>query len=229
MGILPLWDIDLCVAEVERLATLGFRAVAFSENPTKLRLPSIHTRHWDPLFRAVEASDLAICMHIGSSTEVVNSSADAPYPVHVGLIGLNSMIACADWLFSHIFHEFPGLRVSLSEGGAGWAPWLAERCDFAWERHGFHSGISRDRRPSELLREHIWLCMIQDDLALELREKIGVDKIMWECDYPHSDSLWPHSVAALEKSLSGLPADEGKLIAEDNARRLFRFPGGIYR
>ncbi len=48
--LIPLWDVDLAVAEVERNAARGARAICFSEIPTHLGLPSIHTGYWDPLF-----------------------------------------------------------------------------------------------------------------------------------------------------------------------------------
>ena len=48
-AILPLNDIDAAVAEFERVIAKGAKAIAFSENPTVLGLPSVHTDHWDPL------------------------------------------------------------------------------------------------------------------------------------------------------------------------------------
>ena len=54
--------------------------------------------------------------------------------------------------------------------------------------------------------------------------KVGVENIMFEGDYPHSDSNFPHSRKKLEGVLSDVPDDQARLIAEDNARRLFNFP-----
>ena len=224
MTILPLWDSAAAVAEVHRCAGRGAKAIALSENPTKMGLPSIHSGYWDPVFGAIEETDLAVCMHIGSSSQVITSSTDAPYAVHVGLIGLNSMVGLTDLLFSHVLHDFPTLRIALSEGGAGWVPYLLERCDYTWERHRHHSGLRADITPSELFTRNIWVCIITDELAVDLRHRIGVDKIMWECDYPHSDSLWPDSRKALLESLHDVPENEALAIAEDNARSVFRFP-----
>lgn len=39
----------------------------FSENPTKLGLPSIHTDYWEPVFAACSDAGLVISMHVGSS------------------------------------------------------------------------------------------------------------------------------------------------------------------
>ena len=49
MMIIPLRDPAAAAAEIERTAALGARSIAFSENPTKLGLPSIHTDYWDPV------------------------------------------------------------------------------------------------------------------------------------------------------------------------------------
>ena len=76
-----------------------------------------------------------------------------------------------------------------------------------------------------LFRRHLFGCFITDDAGLALREIIGVDNITWECDYPHSDSLWPNSRERLEKALQDIPDEEAHKIAELNARRIFSFPG----
>ena len=52
LTMIPLWDAELAAAEVRRCAALGSHAVAFSENPHPLGLPSIHSGHWDPFFTA---------------------------------------------------------------------------------------------------------------------------------------------------------------------------------
>jgi len=65
---MPLWDADLAVAEVERCAAKGARAVTFSENPAALGLPSVHDRrrYWDPVFAVCADAGMPVCTHIGS-------------------------------------------------------------------------------------------------------------------------------------------------------------------
>ena len=115
-------------------------------------------------------------------------------------MGTNSMKTAVDLVFSPVFHKFPGLKVTLAEGGIGWLPWLMERCDAVWERHRFYTDVNQECRPSDLFRQHLFGCFIADDAGIALRELIGVDNITWECDYPHSDSLWPNSREKLAKS-----------------------------
>ncbi len=53
---------------------------------------------------------------------------------------------------------------------------------------------------------------------------IGEDNVMFESDYPHSDSNWPNARKLLEETLANVPDDRARKIAETNARRLFNFP-----
>jgi predicted TIM-barrel fold metal-dependent hydrolase len=75
-----------------------------------------------------------------------------------------------------------------------------------------------------LFRQHIFGCFISDDTGIDERHRIGVDNIMFESDYPHSDSNWPSSRIVLEKMLANVPDGEARKIAEDNTRRVFNFP-----
>ncbi len=81
LTLIPLWDPQLAADEVRRCAEKGAFAVAFSENPTRLKLPSIHTKHWDPFFRACEETDTVVNLHIGSSSTFPMTSLDAPRAV----------------------------------------------------------------------------------------------------------------------------------------------------
>jgi predicted TIM-barrel fold metal-dependent hydrolase len=222
--VLPLWDVGASVAEIERTAAKGAKAIGFPEHPVPLGLPSWYTGHWDPVFAAASDAGLPLCMHFGSSGQVPKASPESPAPVWISLMATNSMTTTTDLLFSPVVHRFPRLRFALSEGGIGWVPWLLERCDIVWERHRHYSDVNQEVPPSELFRRHFYGCFIADDSGLALRHEIGIDNITWECDYPHSDSLWPESRARLAKSLASIPDDEAHRIAELNARRLFNFP-----
>ena len=67
---------------------------------------------------------IPVCMHIGSSSRLTTTSTDAPNTISLTLTGLNSMSAAADWLLGGILERLPGLKVIMSEGGAGWVPYL---------------------------------------------------------------------------------------------------------
>jgi hypothetical protein len=113
----------------------------------------------------------------------------------------------------------------LSEGGVGWIPYLLERIDYTWERHRWYQPIDKETRPSDLFRKHMWGCFIDDFHGVENRHAIGVDRMLIEVDYPHSDSNWPNSRKRVAENLANVPDDEAHQIAELNARSLLRFDG----
>jgi hypothetical protein len=55
------------------------------------------------------------------------------------------------------------------------------------------------------------------------REYLDMDNVMWECDYPHSDSTWPTAPETLAKSLHGLTDHDVDRITHLNAMNHFHF------
>jgi hypothetical protein len=81
------------------------------------------------------------------------------------------------------------------------------------------------RLPSEVFREHFLTCFISDAVGVQLRDRIGVDNIAWEADYPHSDSMWPtapEELAAVFADNAVADADVHK-ITHENAMRWYSF------
>ncbi|CAM3160940.1 amidohydrolase [Mycobacterium intermedium] len=231
LGILPTWDPQLAAAEVERLAQIGTRAVSFPDSPVPLGLPSFHhPTHWEPLWDALKAADIPVCLHFGSGGFVpgfsfVKPSAEdpAPFAVAIATFSTNLMWSTADLVFSGMLQRHPNLKFLLSEGGIGWIPYLLERLDYTWERHRWYQNISRTDRPSDLFRKHIWGCFIDDVHGVKSRETIGIDRILIEVDYPHSDSNWPNSRKRIAENLIEVDDDDAHRIVELNARALLRF------
>src|SRR4051794_10154694 len=221
--IVPLWDVDLAVKEVQRAAAKGARAISFTENPAPLGLPSIHTAgYWDPFFAAVADAELPLCIHIGSSSQTIMPSQDIPQSIRSGLVPLNGLVSAFDWLLSGIFVRHPGLKLVISEGGIGWIPFILDRADYTWH----HQPDARERLPeppSHYFADHVFGCFISDPHGVSVVRDIGIDNVMMESDYPHSDSTWPNTTAYAEKALAGLAPDEAYKIARGNAERLFRF------
>jgi predicted TIM-barrel fold metal-dependent hydrolase len=245
--IVPLWDPQLMVKEVERTAAKGAKGILFSENPSKLGLPSIHDegRYWDPLLAAASDADLPLCAHTGSSSRSVLTSSDAP--TIIGMTAtpvVNGAQALFDWLFSGQFLRHPNLKLALSEGGIGWIPYALMWADHAWKAQEWAhdsdvemswkdgKGIKRnlanklleqDQLPSALFRQHIYGCFIEDNVGLRLLDLLGEDNVMIETDYPHSDGTWPSSLEVAKRELAHLTTEQQQKIMIDNACRLYNF------
>jgi len=225
LGILPMWDIDLAVEEAKRLAGLGVHAVAIPDNPAfKGTLPSIHTGHWDPLWKVCADNAVILCTHIGSGASPPFTTLDQEATGWMATIGMATALPAVDWLFSPIWKKFPTLKLALSEANIGWIPHLLERSDFAYEHHrAWTKSDFGNELPSDVFRRHFIVCFIDDKYGIKNRHELGLQNITWECDFPHSDCTWPHSPETLWESVKGIPDNEIDMITHLNAIREFNF------
>ncbi|HEX6310178.1 MAG TPA: amidohydrolase family protein [Acidimicrobiia bacterium] len=224
LPIIQLWDAELAAAEVRRNAARGGHAVAFTEIPPFLGLPSVHTEYWDPFFRACQDTETVVCMHIGSSSKMPSTSKDAPAAVGSTLTYMNAAMSLTDYLMSGVLERFPTLELAYSEGQIGWIPYILERADTVWEENRAWGGVADKvkRRPSEYFHERIYGCFFDDAHGLRSLEEIGVDNVTFETDYPHSDSTWPHSKKVAEEIMRDLDDETIYKIVRGNAIRMLR-------
>ena len=224
LTILPLWDVDLCVEEVRRSASRGSFAIAFSENPYPLGLPSIHSKAWDPLFAVCEETETVVCMHIGSSSKMPQTTPDAPFIVSSTLTFQNAMGSLIDFVFSGTLERFPKMTIAYSEGQVGWMPYVFERMDKLWEERSDNSfGTWLKNPPTSYLDGRVYGCIFDDESGLAARDRIGMDRITFEVDFPHADTTYPHTEAIATKicEKAGLSEAETYALMRGNAIRGF--------
>jgi predicted TIM-barrel fold metal-dependent hydrolase len=224
LGLIPFWDIDLTLSELKRLAEQGFSAISFSENPSKLGFPSLHSPHWDGLWAACQDLGIVVCLHIGSSSTITVTSADAPFDVTATLQPMNIVQAAADLVWSPVLRRFPKLRIALSEGGVGWLPYFLDKIDLVYRKQSGWTGQDYgDRLPSEVFRKQIIVCFLDDRVTPDVAERSGTSNMTWECDYPHSDSDWPESPEVALAGMADLDERTINALTHENAIRLFSF------
>jgi len=222
LQIIPLWDAELAAAEIRRNSARGCHAVCFSEIPTHLGLPSIHSGAWDPFFAACDETQTTVCMHIGSSSKMPAASPDAPAAVNATLSFNNSFASLTDFLFSGVFIKFANLKVAYSEGQIGWVPYLLERADDVWMQHRAWGGV-KDKipnPPSTYYYDHVYCCFFRDRHGLISLDVVGEDNITFETDYPHTDSSWPDTLEIAEAMFAGLTDEQIYKAVRGNAIRM---------
>jgi predicted TIM-barrel fold metal-dependent hydrolase len=219
-----LHDPALGAREIERNADRGFRAVTFPEAPHELGFPTIFDPCWEPFVGACAETGTVLCLHTGSGGTVPSTTPDAPYDMSGMLFGVWCSITAVDWLFSGWPARFPNLKICLSEGGIGWVPAVIDRLRHN-VRKGDHFGTWARQGVSDpvaVLRRNFWFCFLEDPIALKVLADIGVERVMFEVDYPHADSSWPDSQARLDAQVRDLPSDHKCRVAWLNASELFQ-------
>jgi predicted TIM-barrel fold metal-dependent hydrolase len=247
LAMIPMWDARLAAQEGRRAIEKGARGIMFSENAASLGLPSIHDKdgYWEPLFELADETGLPICMHSGSSSKIPTTAADAPSIIQVGSgLVINAIQTLWDWTFSGLFFQYENMKIVLSEGQVGWMPYMLDWMNHTLDRQrwakegdfatnyaaGEYTARARSRKivdpeipPSVIFRDHIYGCILDDPVGIRNIDLIGVDNVLLETDFPHSDGSWPHSLELAHKQLAPLGEDGMYKVMQGNARRVFQF------
>jgi predicted TIM-barrel fold metal-dependent hydrolase len=217
LTLVPLWDPVLAAAEVRRCASKGSYAIAFTENPAKLGFTSLYTGEWDVLWDACQETDTTVSMHIGSSSSMPTTCADAPLAVSMSLNSQNAQGSLCDWVFSRTLERFPTIKLAYAESQVGWMPFLLERMDGVW--HEGVGGVELANPPSSYVKGRVFGCIFDDLHGLRSRDEVGMDQILFEVDYPHANGTWPHSTDVVRAMVdaAGLDAEETRKLVRGNA------------
>jgi len=142
-------------------------------------------------------------------TDSIGVWAAAPYP-NVGGFGNEAFLRLGDpelMLSSGVLPRFPKLKVVSVESGIGFIPFILEALDDAFD----YSHMSRHRpeftqRPSEYFRQQVFGCYFFEELAPQrLLDRIGVDNVLFETDFPHPVCLYGDVREKIDSGLAGQP------------------------
>jgi len=231
LAVIPyLSDVSVTVAEVQRAAQFGHRGIEIQAEPSAAvrGLPHFNDPHWYPLWDACQELELPIHLHeSGGLAQAMNfpkwDGYDWPSFHTTMTVPTCSFPAqfFPNLIFSGIADRFPRLKWVSAETGIGWVPYVLEGCDYEWERrHLWTEGVRT--RPSDVFQRQIYVNFFFELANVPLRHRIGIDNIMWESDYPHTASNFPHSRQYVERALATVPDDERKKMLYENAQRVYK-------
>jgi uncharacterized protein len=231
LAMVPLLgEMEATVAEVERAAAIGHRGIIMFALPSLLveKLPHISEAHWYPLWNACQ--NLSMPIHLHASAGLARK---LTFPEWEGYSAYEQHAAftvpTAAWpaqiipnaIFSGIAYQFPRLKWVFAETGIGSVSCVQTACDHEWERRKlWRHGLKE--RPSELIRQQVYVNFWYEQAGMDLRHNVGVDNIMWESDYPHIASTYPDSWKFVERSLKGIAEDERTKMLYRNSQLLYR-------
>ncbi len=179
---------------------------------------------WQPFWKAIVDADMTICVHIGSGNPAPHASLETPIEAYISTMPMSISTVAADWLHLEALQRYPSLRIALSEGGIGWVPYFLERADFShWRHKAWTFSRVGGEKPSDVFKRHFLNCFIDDAFGLRNLQDIGEDMVAYECDYPHSDCLWPEVPEYLWNSVIHLSEEQIDKVTHRNAMRFFRF------
>jgi predicted TIM-barrel fold metal-dependent hydrolase len=212
---LSLKNIAASVAEIERTAAQGFRAVLLYPHVDGEML--VDTPAMEPIFSKICEKKLPIFLH-GAGTAQDSTLArleDGGAGVAYAVLSDGEVAECClRMIASGVFDRFPNLRIVIRSSGGG-IPLLLHR--FFWK----HKGPQGEKPYSEIFLEHFLIdCASSDARTLAfLIDKMGENNIVFGSDY--CGGLGPLHKAF--NGVSGLADPERfKRSSEKNSRHLLQ-------
>lgn len=146
-ALIPVRDVDAAVAEVERVAAMGYRGVELPINApaTQPYYLSVYDRLWD----AIAAAGVPVAMHAGSGSGIDFVNRSVPWPSDGADLNRASVAmktatggfqghanACGvtipSLISSGVCDRHPDLHFLFIETGARWLALLMDNMDCAW-------------------------------------------------------------------------------------------------
>ncbi|HVX22799.1 MAG TPA: amidohydrolase family protein [Acidimicrobiales bacterium] len=223
-AIVSMLDTDDAVGELQRAAGLGFRAVFMATTPPEGR--GFNLELWEPLWAAAEEAGLPLCFHVGTGTDVKATRGPGGAVINYVETFFPGQRTVAHLVASGALDRHPDLKVFIAEGGAAWAPALADRMDEAYRQHGMFVRPVLSELPSSYIYRQVYTSFQHDRTAVTAVEAMGYDKVLWGSDYPHVEGTFPNTQAVLADLFDGVPDAVRRRVTLETFEELFSFPAG---
>jgi predicted TIM-barrel fold metal-dependent hydrolase len=232
MALMPWWDIDASVAEATRAAQQGFRGINMCSDPQNAGLPDLGDRAWDPLWEVCADQHLPVNFHIGASETSLTWFGTSPWPtqdderrlaIGSAMMYLSNARVLANLIFSGVLERHPTLQIVSVESGVGWIPSFLEALDYQQTESAPHSVDTLSLKPSDYFRRQMYGCFwFEHESVPAAIEALGVERILFETDYPHPTCLYPDPLAHVAALEPRIGEDNLRKLVQDNAAALYR-------
>jgi predicted TIM-barrel fold metal-dependent hydrolase len=246
--VLPVWDMDLTVKEMERLIERGARGFTLSDKPELIGLPELNADYFAPMWDLFNESGTVASFHIGSGArreeqeamrrqEVVEQapgtlatfwSSFGPQrrlAIHATQMYMSNVRIIINLCMSDLFDRYPKLKIVSAESGIWWIPFIMEAIEYQVDEMVTDTAeVSlQRRRPSDYFRDHIWVMFWFEQVGpAKLINDIGVNNVLVETDVPHPTCLYPGASERLSKALADVDPHVRRRVLCDNAAELYR-------
>ncbi|MBV9824248.1 MAG: amidohydrolase, partial [Alphaproteobacteria bacterium] len=222
-------DVEAASAELERCAKLGLVGAFIPVAPR----PEFPYRHpiYDRFWWAAQDMKMPLLLHIGTPRDRVPANEFTTDLTELTGAGRSTTdywvrYSLGSMLFAGVFDRYPGLKIGSVEHEASWIPHWLKQMDFTYlERPVFTKGWKSKQGllPSDYWRENMFVEFMEDEIGVQLRERIGVENMLWGSDYPHAEATFPRSQQFLARMFEGVSEADLRKITSENAAKMFGF------
>jgi predicted TIM-barrel fold metal-dependent hydrolase len=253
----PCNDLADTVRELHWIAENGFVSVGVPGIVRDEALPSLLDGYFEPFWAACEDASLVLSVHAGwggkqgtffefakviaENMDVVEgdgrgkireirekilrerlqNSRTSPFQLDIGPRRVFWQLILAG-----VFDRHPDLRIAFTEVRADWLPGTLVYLDQTFERERPDCKL----RPSEYFARHGYVTPSSPRRnEIEIRNVIGMDRLMFGVDYPHPEGTWPNTHDWIKATFHGLDEREARKILGENAVACYGLDGARLR
>jgi len=235
MASLPYWDKDILNKEMRRIVDRGIRGVVMPDRPERLSSGFLGpdgkvSPFWEEVFDICNATGTPLNFHLNGALDANsaiwdNLGFDQRLPIHAMLHHMGTCATMSNFMVSGILDKYQNLKIGLIESGAGWVPFVLESMEHQLDEFRTAENRGLKLRPKEYFRKHFWVTYWFESYAPKhMLAEIGVDRLLFETDFPHPTSLYPGVQDKLVDTLGGYDHATRKRVLERNAVELYNLP-----
>ncbi|HAK64175.1 MAG: amidohydrolase family protein [Pseudomonadota bacterium] len=229
-AMLSLADIDMAVAELERVIKEGARIVHLMPGPVMGRSPA--DPHFDPFWARCEEAGVPVAFHIGNGglEEIYTVPwGEKARPQHHRMSAFQRVVSFGErpvvdtitaLIMHNLFGRFRKLQVVSIENGSAWVAPLLKKMEGTVRLCGpgdFTFGKIHDR-PAQIFKEHISVAPFPEDDLKELIANIGPERVLCGSDWPHPEGI--ANPIEFAEGLEGLNAAQIRQVMRGNTAKL---------
>jgi predicted TIM-barrel fold metal-dependent hydrolase len=229
-GQVSTLDVGDAVRELERIAEMGFRAVYLPVQPHPLQKDYNHD-DWEPFWAAAEAANLVVAFHIGTDpvdlSDAKSGNGQVKFRGPGGAVlnytetTFGGQRAVMKLVASGALDRHPNLKVLVSEGGATWVPFIADRMIEGYRQHAMAVRPKLKRDIREIIYTQVYASFQHDQSAVAVAQYMGYRNVMWGSDYPHMEGTYGHTQATLHELFDGVDPKVRERVTVGAFRELF--------
>jgi predicted TIM-barrel fold metal-dependent hydrolase len=198
------------VDETIRVAEMGFKAISLPNLLDDEVIQGWNHDIWEPLWNTAEDLGMVLASHIGSEAkdpegkgfQAVKGPGGAVVNYVETTFGGQRLAAML--VASGVLDRHPGLKLLISEGGATWMPFIADRMEESYRQHGVWVRPKLSRSPTEIMYEQVYASFQHDRSAVAAAEFMGCRNVLWGSDYPHMEGTYGHTQETLKELFDGV-------------------------
>jgi predicted TIM-barrel fold metal-dependent hydrolase len=227
---LPIWDKAAMEAEAHRALELGLKGFVLPDTPERVGIPSFLDEYWTPFLSMCSDRGAPINFHLNVAMDPnvlawKGFAFEQTLAVVATMFSIGNAATLGNWMVSGRLDRHPKLKIGLIESGMGWVPFAIEALEHQFDEMLPSKVHLLHRRPWEYFRDHFWVTFWFEKVApTKLLETLGVDKVLFETDFPHPTSLYPGVQEHIMATLGGYDHEVRKKVLERNAVALYNLP-----